>query len=74
MPAADPEMAKLHDELAAVARSIARLLIQPKHDAADLAALESQAKQLRLRIRQEEQRAADKELMLRLPGMPFLTN
>ena len=68
MAAADPEMEKLHEALAAVAKKIARLLIQPTHDPDDLAALESEAKQLRARIRQAEARAAEQQIVLRVAG------
>jgi hypothetical protein len=68
MAAADPEMTKLHEALAAVAKKIARLLIQPTHDAAELADLEAQARKLRARIRQAEALAAEQEIVLRVAG------
>jgi len=68
MAAGDPEISKLHEELAAVAKQIARLLIQPTHDADELKRLESQARQLRLDIRAAEARGAAREITLRAAG------
>lgn len=67
MGAGDTELSTLHEELATIARKIARLLILPDPDAAELAGLDKQAKQLRARIREAEERSADREMVL-LPG------
>jgi hypothetical protein len=67
MGAGDTELSTLHEELATIARKIARLLILPNPDAAELAALDKEAKQLRARIREAEEQAADREMVL-LPG------
>jgi hypothetical protein len=53
-PAAADEVARLNQELAATARATAMLLIQPRHDPAELAQLDVRAKELRAAIRQAE--------------------
>jgi hypothetical protein len=68
MAVGDPEISRLHEELAAVAKQIARLLIQPTHDPAELKSLESQARQLRLDIRAAEARGVEEEIVLRVAG------
>ncbi|HET7228735.1 MAG TPA: hypothetical protein VFJ16_01900 [Longimicrobium sp.] len=62
------EVAALQEELAAVARKIARLLLQPGHDPAELAALDAQAAGLRARIREVEARDALRVIEFRFPG------
>jgi len=46
----DPAVAELEARLADVARSIARLLTQPRYDPAELAALDGRAEELRRQI------------------------
>jgi len=55
----DAKVRALNAELAVVARAILRLLTGPEHDAAELAGLDARAKELRRRIRQEEDRWID---------------
>jgi hypothetical protein len=59
-PAAD-DLATLRQELAATARATAMLLIQPRHDPAELAALDARAKELRAEIRRAEDAAQETE-------------
>ena len=47
-------MKELNVELANVARSIARLLVAPTHDKAELARLDRRAAELRARIREAQ--------------------
>jgi hypothetical protein len=60
LPAAD-DLATLRQELAATARATAMLLIQPRHDPAELAALDTRAKELRAEIRRAEDAAQETE-------------
>jgi len=59
-PAAD-DLARLNQELAATARATAMLLIQPRHDPAELAKLDVRAKELRAAIRRVEAAAEENE-------------
>ena len=62
------ELTALQDELAEVARSIARLLLKPGHDPAELAELDRRAKTLRARIQDVREREALRATVLRFPG------
>jgi len=62
------ELSALQDELAEVARNIARTLLKPGHDPADLAELDRRAKELRARIRAVQEREAMRATVLRFPG------
>jgi len=62
------ELTALQDELAEVARGIARLLLKPGHDPAELAELDRRAKDLRARIRAAHEREAMRVTELRFPG------
>ena len=64
----DKELTALQDELADVARGIARLLLKPGHDPAELAELDRRAKVLRARIRDVQEREAMRATVLRFPG------
>ncbi|HET7463616.1 MAG TPA: hypothetical protein VFJ82_20345 [Longimicrobium sp.] len=64
----DTELSALQDELAEVARSIARLLLKPGHDPAELAALDARARKLRARIRAVQEQEALRATVLRFPG------
>lgn len=55
----DAKVRALNGELAGVARAILSLLTQAEHDAKELAELDARAKELRRRIRQEEDRWID---------------
>lgn len=55
----DAKVRALNEELAGVARSILLLLTQPEHDREELAELDARAKELRRRIREEEDRWID---------------
>jgi hypothetical protein len=68
MSAERSEVARLEDELAVTARKIARLLVHPRYDEAELAELEVRAGELRSRIRQAQPPVAEFELALRLPS------
>lgn len=60
-PPAASDLATLGQELAATARATAMLLIQPRHDPAELAALDARAKELRAAIRRIEEEAQQSE-------------
>jgi hypothetical protein len=62
------ELTALQDELAEVARNIARTLLKPGHDPAELAALDRRAKELRARIQDAREREALRATVLRFPG------
>jgi hypothetical protein len=62
------ELSALQDELAEVARGIARLLLKPGHDPADLAELDRRARELRARIRGVQEREALRATVLHFPG------
>jgi hypothetical protein len=47
----DPEVQRLTEELAEVARETARLLLRPRYDEAELAELDVRARDLRTRLR-----------------------
>lgn len=64
-----PGASELEDQLAAVARSIAKLLTQPRYDEAELAELDIAAQRLRERIREARpQRDFDAHAELRFGG------
>jgi hypothetical protein len=73
-PAPDPrsqegaaEAERLRDELANVARSIARLLLQPRYDEAELAELDVRARDLRQKLARATPRHDEGPPELRLP-------
>ena len=72
-PAPDPraydpaEADRIRDELAGVARQIARLLIQPRYDEAELAELDVRARDLRQQLARATPPHDDGPPELRLP-------
>jgi chaperonin cofactor prefoldin len=67
-------LAELQEQLAEIARETARLLVQPKHDSADVEALDIRAETLRARIAAAEPQTRAEPVELRRGfGGPLLS-
>ncbi|HEX6749882.1 MAG TPA: hypothetical protein VF092_21495 [Longimicrobium sp.] len=62
------DLQRLHDDLAGVARAIARLLLRERYDEAELAELEVRRDELRREIATHQEPPKPETIELRLPG------